>query len=140
MADSTTTLTVSWPVSAIDMSVWGMYPVSAGWVYDPGGSSAGGYGIVPTSYTISGYTKNEEVKEMRGLFAVSVVDPGEGEEIYFGRVVAKDAKNAEFKVLSRAMRVTMNKFEIDDLDVISTKLGNVRARGDVQEVRIVKEG
>jgi len=113
------------------------------WIGDYG--TAGGYpqmgGIVPTSYTISGCVapkNNEEVSEMRGLWEVYVVDPEEGEVVYQSVVVARDAKNAEFKVLSRAMQINEGKYEVDDLDVISTRLGNVRDKREISEVRIVE--
>lgn len=90
---------------------------------------------IGSSYAIP---KTEEVEEMRGLFAVYVVDPVEGDVVYQGVVVARDAKNAEFKVLSAAMRVTENEFEVDDLDVISVRLGNVSAKKGITTVRVVE--
>lgn len=110
--------------SATDSSIWG-----TNWA----ARDLQQGGIVPLCIS----NEKEEVKDMRGLFLVYVVDPEEGDIVYQGVVVAENAKKAEFKVLSAAMRVSEDKYEVDDLDIICNRLGDIREKRKIQQVRVV---
>mgnify|MGYP001559596602 FL=1 len=88
------------------------------------------------------YPKPEERKEtnMYGLFEVIVVDPSDEIVVQIGgyqrnHVVAKDETSAKIKVLKGA---TLPK-DLDEYDVIVVRLGNVRAKQEIQKVVVVKE-
>ena len=89
----------------------------------------------------SEYIQKEEVKEMRGLFEVFVVDPKRGEIVYGDIVVAKDTETAMFKVLQEGAKVIplTDVYDLDELDFICNRLGDVRKKKEVQRVRVVKE-
>lgn len=78
--------------------------------------------------------KVEERKPMRGLFEVFVVNPESGEIEARDVVVADNDKKAELKVM-RALDV-----DPDDVDIIVRRLGDVRQKRHIQEVKVVKDG
>ena len=78
--------------------------------------------------------KKEEVREMRGLFQFYVVDPEKGEVVGDGLVIAKNKETAKIKALAPFA----DKYDLDDLDIICNRLGDVREKKEVQEVKIVK--
>ena len=93
-------------------------------------------------YPILASPQPEERKEtnMRGLFEVIVVDPSDEIVVQIGgyqrnHVVAKDETSAKIKVLKGA---TLPK-DLDEYDVIVVRLGNVRAKQEIQKVVVVKE-
>lgn len=94
-----------------------------------------------TTYPPSGgswvtlYTERKEVNEMRGLFYVVVVDYQNDTILEDGLYIAKDAETAKIKALS----VFADTYDLDDLDVICQRLGDIRKKKEIQEVKIVKE-
>ena len=80
--------------------------------------------------------KKEEVREMRGLFDVYVVDPEAGEIVYGDVVIAKDKEMAKLKAL-QACEVPLD--DLDDFDIICNRLGDVRKKKEIAEVRVVKD-
>lgn len=76
-------------------------------------------------------------KTMRGLFLVYVVDP-EFDLIVaqFGPAVAVDGDSAKMKAIAKCGPFVK---DIDDLDFVVLKLGNIRAKREVQTVKIAKE-
>ncbi len=128
----TTTSADSWHPYPAATDNTGWYPLN--WGYSP---------RYETKWAINDFgklapLKNEEVEEMRGLFQVYVVDPEEGELLYQGTAIASSAKNAEFKVLSRVLAIKLGEFELDDLDVIVVRLGDVRAVEKIAKVQVVE--
>ena len=113
------------------------YTISAA-TYHPtvSGTASGEWAYVSPNVYYPNF-KEGEVKDMRGLFSVYVVDPEEGDIVYQGVVVAENAKKAEFKVLSAAMRISEDKYEVDDLDIICNRLGDVREKRKIQRVQVV---
>lgn len=85
--------------------------------------------------------KREEVKDMRGLFRVFVVNPEKGEVIYQDLTVAKDKETAKYKVLRLAAKTIplADGYDLDDLDIICNRLGDVRKKKEIQEVRMVND-
>jgi hypothetical protein len=78
-------------------------------------------------------SQQKEQVSMRGLFEVFVVDPESGKIVTEEVVVADSDKKAELKVM-RAIDA-----DPDDVDIIVRRLGDVRPKRKVQEVRMVKE-
>ncbi len=78
--------------------------------------------------------EKEEVRDMRGLFQFYVVDPEKGEVVGDGLVIAKNKETAKIKALAPFA----DKYDLDDLDIICNRLGDVREKKEVQEVKIVK--
>lgn len=73
---------------------------------------------------------------MRGLFDVYIVDPENDSVIWeWEGVVAKDEQSAKLKAVSKA---TLGG-DVDDYDIIVVKLGSVRPKKEVQEVKVVKD-
>lgn len=98
--------------------------------------------IPPGAFTISNdypitnyYPQEKENPKMRGLFDVYIVDPEIDDVAWSKCIIAKDEQSAKLKVVSSA---TLTK-DIDDYDIIVVKLGNVRPKKEVQEVKVVKE-
>jgi hypothetical protein len=75
----------------------------------------------------------KEQEPVRGLFEVFVVNPESGEIVKRDVVVADSDKKAELKVM-RAIDV-----DPDDVDIIVRRLGDVRPKRKVQEVKVIKE-
>ena len=99
--------------------------------------SGGAYGTeIEIRGIVSPNTKKGEVREMRGLFEVFVVDPEEGEIVFGDVVVAKDKEMAKLKVL-QACEVPLD--DLDDFDIICNRLGDVRKKKEIAEVRVVKD-
>ena len=71
---------------------------------------------------------------MRGLYEVYLVDPEDDKVLDCVKVVAKSTETARFKAMRKLSWFNKN---IDDCDVIAHKLGDVRAKKEVQEVRVV---
>jgi hypothetical protein len=74
---------------------------------------------------------------MRGLYQVTVVDP-ERDMIWDSmQVIAKSEGGAKLK----ALRVLdgLDDRDPDDLDIIVVRLGDVRAKREVQEVKVVTD-
>lgn len=77
---------------------------------------------------------------MRGLFEVIIVDGETGElqkvdGIIRSLVVAKEEASAKLKIVSKAALVK----DVDDYDIIVRRLGDVRPKRQVQEVKLAKE-
>ena len=99
---------------------------------------SGGVGTPMTeTRTYQVINKKEEVRDMRGLFQVYVIDPKKETVIGNILVIAKNEKSAEIKALTKAM--PFDEFDIDDLDIVTVKLGSIRAKKEVQKVCVVKE-
>jgi hypothetical protein len=69
---------------------------------------------------------------VRGLFLVAVVSPESGAIVASEQIVADSEDNATLKVL-RSIDI-----DPDDVDIIVVRLGNVRPKKSVQEVKVVK--
>lgn len=68
-------------------------------------------------------------REMRGLFTVIIVDPETDDIIYEGKHIAADEGAAKMRAATRAGELPK---DLDDLDVIALRLGNVRDREELQ--------
>lgn len=79
-------------------------------------------------------SKKEEVKDMRGLFHVVVVEYKTDRILEDGLVIAKDKETAKIKSLAPFA----DAFDLDDLDTICNRLGDVRKKKEVQKVEIVE--
>jgi hypothetical protein len=78
--------------------------------------------------------KSEKEENMRSLFRITVVEPKTEQAFDCGLVVAKDRENALLKAgLSGAILANP-----DDYDIIVEHVGDVRAKKDIQEVRVVE--
>jgi hypothetical protein len=77
--------------------------------------------------------KAKERKPMRGLFEVFVVDPESGEVAMREVVVADSDDKARLKVLRKS------DVDPDDVDIIVRRIGDVRQKRRVQEVKVVKD-
>lgn len=76
----------------------------------------------------------KEVKPMRGLFEVFIVNPESGEILGPYRVVANDAAAARLKVVGK--HLDLEKVDLDDYDICVLKLGDVRHKKSVQTVKL----
>jgi hypothetical protein len=79
--------------------------------------------------------QGKEVKDMRSLYHVVVVNYKTDEILDDGLVIAENAEKARI----RAAAPFVNWYDLDDLDVICNKLGDVRKKKEVQKVQVVKE-
>ena len=86
-----------------------------------------------TWYIDSIYQKKEE--NMRGLYRITVVNPKTEGITEYLPVVARDRGNA---ILKTNLPETIRQ-NIDDFDILVEHVGDVRAKKDVQKVRVVKE-
>ncbi len=79
----------------------------------------------------------EKDSDMRGLYRVYIVDPETDEVIepYGKPFVAKNEDNAQLKAVQKAGDQLLK--DIDEYDIISYCLGDVRPRKTVQEVKVV---
>lgn len=78
----------------------------------------------------------EEVKAMRGLYQVWVVDPESDVIMLNGKpVVAKSEQSARIK----AVRLAGPDIDPDEVDIIVVRLGDVRAKREVQEVKVITD-
>ena len=73
---------------------------------------------------------------MRGLYEVFIVDPKTGKVITIAPLVASDENNAKMKAVART---TLSTDDLDDYDIIARKIGDVRAKKSVQEVKVVEK-
>lgn len=79
-----------------------------------------------------------EVKQMRGLFNVHIVDPDKGKVVASCLLmVAKSGSNAKLKAISEIAATGVLDGDIDDYDIIDVRLGDVRAKKEVQEVKVI---
>lgn len=80
----------------------------------------------------------EKENNMRGLFIVYIVySDGADDEIWSsGPIVAKNADSAKMKAVKK-FNLPEGK-ELDDFDILVYGLGNVRAKKEVSEVRVIK--
>ena len=78
----------------------------------------------------------EEVK-MRGLYFCCIVDPEGAGSVAVGPklIIAKSEEAAKLKLIKDHAPPGR---DLDDLDIICFKLGDVRAKKEVQEVKVVK--
>ena len=86
--------------------------------------------------TIWAASSQEETK-MRGLFVGYVVDP-EMDNVVFSTTlpfVAKDEQSAKFKLVQ--MAGVLIEEDLDDYDIVVFKLGSVRPKKEIQEVKVV---
>ena len=74
--------------------------------------------------------------EQRGLWRVIAVNPENEAIVIDAQVVANDEANARVK----ALKGVAADYDLDDLDFIVVRLGNVRAKRRPQEIRIIKQG
>ncbi len=96
-------------------------------------SAGAGMPMIETR-TYQRINEKEEVRDMRGLFQFYVVDPEKGGVVGDGLVIAKNKETAKIKALAPFA----DKYDLDDLDIICNRLGDVREKKEVQEVKIVK--
>ena len=89
----------------------------------------------PSIASPNAFYEKEEVKEMRGLFHTVVVEYKTDKILEDGLVIAKDKEIAKIKALAPFAE----KYDLDDLDVICNRLGDVRKKQEVQKVCVVKE-
>lgn len=84
---------------------------------------------------VSGYVMDQERRNnMRGLYRITVVNPKTEEIGEPLMVIAKDEAGAMVKA---ALQGAI-KGKVEDYDIIVDRLGDVRAKKDVQRVRMVK--
>ena len=93
-----------------------------------------------TTTRITWLPAEEKEKNMRGLFEVIIIDGETGElqkvdGIIRSLVVAKDEASAKLKIVSKAALVK----DLDEYDIIVKRLGDVRPKREVQEVKIAKD-
>ena len=88
------------------------------------------------TYDIQVIDKKEmrEEQPMRNLFQVVIVNPKTEKVITSQLIVAKDRESALLKVAKQGIEINPEEF-----DIIVQFLGNVRARKEVQEVKVVEE-
>ena len=90
----------------------------------------------PDGYVWSPFiTERKEVKEMRGLFHVILVNY-KTEDIWDRFVIADSVEKAKIKALLCCGEDNPD-MEVDDLDIICNKLGDVRKRTEITPVRVV---
>lgn len=75
----------------------------------------------------------EERKMVRGLFELFVVAPETGDVVIHEFVVADDADKAKLKVARRLA----DDVDADDYDFIVRRIGDVRAKKTVRQVKVV---
>ena len=80
--------------------------------------------------------KPERKKNVRGLFEVFIVNP-ETDTVWCERkVVARDADGARMKAIRLGIPP---EHDPEDYDVICRRIGDVRLKTKVKEVRVVKD-
>ncbi len=82
-------------------------------------------------------TSQKEVKEMRGLFEVYIVDYRKDRVLASDTVIADNAEKAKMKMLTQWD--TVIDYNLDDLDIICVRLGDVRKKAEVQKVKVVED-
>lgn len=75
-----------------------------------------------------------EKKNMRKLYEVYVIDPEDDSILVREVLVARDKESAKLKVVQRVVFPR----DLDEFDFIVVALGDVRAKKEVQEVKVVK--
>lgn len=110
---------------------------------DCGTTIGSGYPIIYSTwgsgYHLSNQLKESEKKKMsRGLYRVYIVDPETDEVIHdTGAIVARDEDSARLKAVQIAGGTLVK--DIDDYDFVVVELGDVRAKKEVQEVRLAEK-
>lgn len=110
-------------------------PLSIG--YYPGPSQTAPQLSIPPMNAYPYPTQPEEKKEpMRGLFEVFVVDPEDDKQniVFQGFFTAKDETSARLKA---AVAAKLDVAEMDNHDFIVRRLGDVRNKKTVQEVKVI---
>lgn len=79
-------------------------------------------------------TSGSKKESKRMLYEVFIVDPELEEVVYHTYKVATSATGAERKVLTS---IQLDK-DVEDLDFITRKIGDVRSKKEVQEVKVVE--
>jgi len=100
------------------------------------------YGYVPVEsaltwgvLTISGSQEPEREKNMRSLFRITVVNPKTEKIFPETKVIARDRESALLRAdLPGEVRANPDKY-----DILVEHVGDVRAKKDVQKVKVVKE-
>ena len=87
---------------------------------------------IATPYIVA--VEKERKIDMRYLYEVFIIDPEEDNVLFRGHVIAKDRNGAERKVVAG----TELEGDLDDYDFIVNKLGEVRPKKEVQEVKILE--
>jgi hypothetical protein len=95
-----------------------------------------GRSYATTTDTYPTAERKEQKTTMRGLFQAYIIDSADDEVICQSKpFVAKDEENARLKAVQQAELPG----DLDDYDIIIERLGDVRAKQKIQEVRVVKE-
>lgn len=85
--------------------------------------------------TISGSQEPERDKNMRSLFRITVVNPKTEKIFPETKVIARDRESALLRAdLPGEVRANPDKY-----DILVEHVGDVRAKKDVQKVKVVKE-
>ena len=79
-------------------------------------------------------TKKENI--MRGLFIVYIVDYKKSKVLFVSEPLIADN---EQKVQMKALQAWGGDVDLDDLDILVQRIGNVRAKKETQEVKILKD-
>ncbi len=80
------------------------------------------------------YTQKEN--NMRGLFIVYIVDYKKGKVLFVSEPLVADSDQ---KVQMKALQAWGGDVDLDDLDILVQRIGNVRAKKETQEVKILKD-
>ena len=73
---------------------------------------------------------------MRGLFIVYIVDYKKSKVLFVSEPLIADN---EQKVQMKALQAWGGDVDLDDLDILVQRIGNVRAKKETQEVKILKD-
>lgn len=87
---------------------------------------------------LDSYLKKPEVQrkenDMRGLFEVFIVDPKADSIVFSIKLVAKDKASAELKAVAK----WTFSGDVDDFDIVTVRLGDIRPKKETQKVQVVK--
>ncbi len=114
---------------------------TSGTLYGVGDSISVGnaYGVPmgPVLYGLGENIISNNIKEnnMRGLFIVYIVDYKKSKVLFVSEPLIADN---EQKVQMKALQAWGGDVDLDDLDILVQRIGNVRAKKEVSEVRIAK--
>ena len=75
---------------------------------------------------------------MRGVYEVFIVDPEAGKVVVWGPEVAASDENAKMKAITAFAAVFEGK-DIDDFDFGVVRLCGIRAKKEIQTVKVIKE-
>lgn len=113
------------PLTYEDFEVWAQYPYLE--------RQQGNLHYHGEFINLQAQPKRKE-PEMRGLFEVYVVNPETSTVVDSVKIVAKSPETAKLKAIQKHGCIAG---DLDDYDFIVHKLGDVRAKKMVQEVRVV---